>query len=298
MKIETLNEFVVLVKHMNFSRASKDLYCSQPALSSRIQALEKELGFALLDRRGTYFGLTSAGMEFLKFACLTVEAYEKTLPACQQLAKERPPVRVCGILPDSREDQLLQEIEEIPFTFIDLEFDESLLSAFEKNQVDAGFSYDITLSPALKKQAEDLGLAWFSAHSAPIAVCFMATHSLAAKERLSREDFKGCTFRIHSGKHFDAWKQVLLAMFGKDSDLQFQLYPLESASSLSLTDLGDTVYACGEREIKEMLSHRSDVRICTEIDGLDLMPPSLFVYHKDSSNPNVLTLADRIRQCI
>jgi DNA-binding transcriptional LysR family regulator len=50
MKIETLNEFVVFAKHMNFSSAARELYCSQPGLSNHIMTLEKELGFALINR--------------------------------------------------------------------------------------------------------------------------------------------------------------------------------------------------------------------------------------------------------
>ena len=49
-------------------RAAEKLFVTQSALSSRIAALEEELGVMLLDRSGRQFRLTAAGNRFLKSA--------------------------------------------------------------------------------------------------------------------------------------------------------------------------------------------------------------------------------------
>ena len=48
MNTERLYEFLVLSRVLNYSRAAKALYISQPILTRHIQALEAELGVPLL----------------------------------------------------------------------------------------------------------------------------------------------------------------------------------------------------------------------------------------------------------
>ena len=50
------------------TRAAEKLFITQSALSSRIAALEEELGVLLLDRRDKSFRLTVAGTRFAAFA--------------------------------------------------------------------------------------------------------------------------------------------------------------------------------------------------------------------------------------
>jgi len=54
-----LKAFLVLAEEKSFHKAAERLYLSQPALTQRIQALERELGVRLLERRP--FRLTPAG---------------------------------------------------------------------------------------------------------------------------------------------------------------------------------------------------------------------------------------------
>lgn len=60
--------FVVVVEHMNFSKAAAVLYVTQPLLSQRIAALEKALGCQLLIRSRRGIQLTPAGEVLAKKA--------------------------------------------------------------------------------------------------------------------------------------------------------------------------------------------------------------------------------------
>lgn len=62
MKTETLYEFLVLSKTLNYSKAAENLYISQSVLSKHIQEMEKELGTKLLFRSTHEVSLTQAGM--------------------------------------------------------------------------------------------------------------------------------------------------------------------------------------------------------------------------------------------
>lgn len=63
-----LEAFVRIVREGSFSRAARGLDISQPTISARIQALEREVGGALFVRSGRAIALTERGESFLAYA--------------------------------------------------------------------------------------------------------------------------------------------------------------------------------------------------------------------------------------
>ncbi len=63
-----LEDFLVLTKSGNFSRAAQERHMTQPAFSRRIRALEEWLGVDLFDRTHQPLGLTPTGMWFVSVA--------------------------------------------------------------------------------------------------------------------------------------------------------------------------------------------------------------------------------------
>ncbi|MBQ6125797.1 MAG: LysR family transcriptional regulator, partial [Erysipelotrichaceae bacterium] len=61
MELQHLLEFAALVKHKSFTKAAKEMFVSQPALSKHIATLEKELGFSLLKRNSRNILITEEG---------------------------------------------------------------------------------------------------------------------------------------------------------------------------------------------------------------------------------------------
>src|SRR5918996_5092621 len=68
--------FIEVARTGNVSRAAEALYVTQPALTARIQALEKELGETLFVRTGRGVRLTDAGRVFLPNAERAVQAID------------------------------------------------------------------------------------------------------------------------------------------------------------------------------------------------------------------------------
>ena len=66
MKMEYLNEFVLVVRHGGFNRAARNLFVSQSTLSDHMRAMELELGFDLFKRERKAMELTPAGVRFLR----------------------------------------------------------------------------------------------------------------------------------------------------------------------------------------------------------------------------------------
>jgi len=61
MDIEKLLRFCAVVDYGSMSKAAETLYCSQPALSKQIIALEKEVGYPLFERNGKKMTLNQNG---------------------------------------------------------------------------------------------------------------------------------------------------------------------------------------------------------------------------------------------
>lgn len=63
-----LKVFITVAKTGSFTKASKHLGISQPAVSQNISALEKETGATLISRNRGEATLTSQGVVFLEYA--------------------------------------------------------------------------------------------------------------------------------------------------------------------------------------------------------------------------------------
>ena len=68
MNIEKLKSFCKVVEYDSFSKASEELFCSQPAISKQIKSLEKEIGFPLFNRDGKKVILNSNGKIVYKYS--------------------------------------------------------------------------------------------------------------------------------------------------------------------------------------------------------------------------------------
>ncbi len=68
MDFKQIEAFINVAKFKSFSKAANSSFLSQPAISSHIASLEKELSIQLFDRTSKEVLLTPAGDSFLKYA--------------------------------------------------------------------------------------------------------------------------------------------------------------------------------------------------------------------------------------
>ena len=67
MDFGQIDAFVQVAKHQSFSRAAEVLQLTQPSITARIQALERELGEEMFERSGRGVKLTDGGHAFLPY---------------------------------------------------------------------------------------------------------------------------------------------------------------------------------------------------------------------------------------
>jgi DNA-binding transcriptional LysR family regulator len=68
LDFKQLEAFVQVATHHNFSRAAEALQLTQPSITARIQALERELDEDMFERSGRGVRLTNAGTALLPYA--------------------------------------------------------------------------------------------------------------------------------------------------------------------------------------------------------------------------------------
>ena len=68
VEIDQVEAFVAIVRHRGFTRAAVALHLSQPAVSRRVELLERELGAPVLERLRGGVALTESGKAFLPYA--------------------------------------------------------------------------------------------------------------------------------------------------------------------------------------------------------------------------------------
>lgn len=71
-----LKVFCAVAKHLNFTRAAKELNISQPAVSQNIAELEQQVGDVLVERGYNGVELTKKGEVLLKYAEKILHLYE------------------------------------------------------------------------------------------------------------------------------------------------------------------------------------------------------------------------------
>ena len=75
MNINQLVYFVTVVKYNNITKAAKELYISQPAISLAIKDLEKEFGLTLFKRKNNVLTLTQHGKYLYDLSMPLIQEY-------------------------------------------------------------------------------------------------------------------------------------------------------------------------------------------------------------------------------
>ena len=96
--LRQIKYFQSVVRNNSFSEAALECHISQSAISQQIQALEREIGFVLLERKNRRFELTQAGEYFYKKSLILVADYERMCSEASRIAREDEAVLRVGYL--------------------------------------------------------------------------------------------------------------------------------------------------------------------------------------------------------
>ena len=239
MNTVQLECFLAVAEYLNFSKASRALKITQPAVSHQIQTLEEELDAKLFNRTSKNVSLTQDGLLFLADAQLILKT---ALSAKERLGSHEdfitlelgchnymelnlfPPIleKLSGEFP-----LLRPNIRLVPFP--------SLLSMIENNQVHAALG--------IKNEQKVSALFFRELCSAPIACVCSPSHPLAEYKTLTRKQLAGNFIACSP-------RQISDSLFATQNSILMELLPgqrlfaenIESAFALAKALFGYTLY--------------------------------------------------------
>lgn len=217
MQFSNLEEFVELGNCLSFSKAAKRLYISQPALSTHISELEKEVGATLVIRERPV-KLTAAGKLFYENASRILSLYHDTLESCQALDKS-PEKGKLFIKTEYAFENIKIPFRQLVASFRKLHpsIDISIVSAhrdnileeFEHGKINAGFlstSFDERLESYKRSKSVETVLV----KRGSLALWMKHDHPLSQKERLSIHDLNGQNYPLPTGEQFAEIREAAL----------------------------------------------------------------------------------------
>lgn len=239
MNTVQLECFIAVAEHLNFSKASKALKITQPAVSHQIQTLEEELETKLFRRTSKSVTLTQEGILFLADAHLILRTAFSAKERLQMQERFIPFELGChnrtelNLLPPilkqlSKEFPLLRpSIRLVPFP--------SLLSLVENNQIHAVLG--------IKRRAEKILPYFKELCQAPMACICSPEHPLAQFQTLTREQLTGnfiaCSPRQIPDSVFSVQSGILVDL---SPEQRFLTESMESALALAKAGIGYTLY--------------------------------------------------------
>ena len=87
MSFRRIEYFLSVAKHLNFTKAARECYVAQAAISQQIKQFEEELGFKLFNRGGASVSLTPAGEYFAKQCQAVLAQYNGAVTQARFLAE-------------------------------------------------------------------------------------------------------------------------------------------------------------------------------------------------------------------
>ena len=98
MKTEHMREFLELAETKNYSSAAKNLFISQPTLSRRIQAIEEELGYRLVETSSHGVSLTEYGVSAVRSFRKILKEYDSLVETGKNLSQRVSGTLTLGVL--------------------------------------------------------------------------------------------------------------------------------------------------------------------------------------------------------
>lgn len=216
-----LRVFYTVAQNLSFTKASKELFMSQPAVTKHINKLETDFGVRLFERTGQKISLTVAGKIMLEKCRVLLKDYEDLNYAIHQLKGEE-----AGKLRLGASTSISQYV--LPQILADFS---SLYPHIELSLLNGNSS---TIEQAVSEQLIDLGMVENVRHAPNLHVtpflkdrlilCCGKDTNLKSKLNLTELKHVPLVLREHGSGTLDAIAQILEQHNEKLSDFKVKLF--------------------------------------------------------------------------
>ena len=194
IRIDYIQEFLTLASCLSFSRASEDLFITQPSLSRHVSLLEAELGVKLVERNTRNVYLTPAGAELYKDFLNLLDAYQSIRDKARALSSGyRGQFRISSPyywIGKYVEPAVLDFNERFPDIRIEIDI------CSPSRGIDSLLKNKTDVAVGLETFTETAGLRRKCIANEQLGVVMSADHPCAKKESVSIRDFPDDKFII------------------------------------------------------------------------------------------------------
>lgn len=118
--LRQIKYFQSVIQNDSFSKAAEECHISQSAISQQVQALERELGFQLLERHHRTFTLTPAGEYFYQKSLILTADYERICAEASKMARAGGAVLKIGYLRGYTGQEFHRALQEFSIEYPDV----------------------------------------------------------------------------------------------------------------------------------------------------------------------------------
>jgi DNA-binding transcriptional LysR family regulator len=237
MDIQELEAFWWIAKTGSFNRAAERLYLTQPSVTARIQALEKELGQSLFERKPRGVRLTDAGRVLLPHAERVLQDIRKARQAVTDLGAATGGTLMVGSALTTTTYALPEVLSKFKSAHPAVEVavrtgrSQQIQQLVLEDAVPLGFVHSpLTSHP----DVETIPL-----YSEPIVLVVPPGHALAGRSEVTAEQLAGQAF-INSDRASGYWALVeqFWASAGLAPRVTMELDSIEAAKRMVMYGLG------------------------------------------------------------
>lgn len=288
MNIRQLQIFKVVCQNLSFTKAAKQLYMSQPAISHTISDLETEIGCTLLDRINHKIYINEAGYQFLNKANQILELYDDLenhfLENNRSVIKVGSSITIAGILLPAIIKEFQKQYPEIQIQVI-VDKAKTIETKLLSNEVDIAFIEGVIQHPMCISHS-------FSKFNL-LTVC-SPIHPLAKKQKITVDDLTTTDLLLREeGSAIRSCVNSALLLQNKVVEPLWTSVNSQVLIQATIHNLGITILP--ETLITKELKERKLIKI--EIENLSLSNHNYLVYHKNKSiNSSVQLFIDFVLQ--
>lgn len=282
MNIRFVEAFYWVATLKSVTRAADKLFLTQSAMSSRISALEQELGVLLIDRRYKQFRLTTAGVRFMTYAQRMLELQREIRSVMGSGVADEPLVIRVGAIESVLHSWLIPWLEKLRKTYPTLSLELSVeTTPVLTEQVSRG-TLDVVFA-ALPASGDGIRVEPMDS----MAMVFFGHREIHKKRRYGGPDFSHMdvmTFQRGSQPHV-----ALMDVFREAGVQPRMVHPMSSISAMVQLVQGGFGVATLPKRATRRISGFPDMKVLPS--DLQLKPLPVHVsYRSDPANHLIETI--------
>lgn len=288
MNIDHVESFIYVNRFKNFHKAAKKLYIAQPSLTSRIKALEKDLGVQLFNRDKKSVELTEDGEIFLPFATQIFKSY---LEAKNRLSKNTSSFTIGSIISVSM--SLLPSVV-FEFQKNNNHISIDIITGKTATMIDKLLSGDCQI--AITESIDHPNIMTEPVYHDNVSLFVNPSHPFASYNRpiTLKEISSEPLICFNSGSYY--WKEIASSFKSRDltPNIVFNIDSMEAAKSAITKDIG--ICFLPELSLENDINHGYLTRIPVE-NNLDFKR-EISINYLISANDDIKRLSEFLLQAI